>query len=105
MPGPPPLKGTVVRPAPVSELISSMEKCPSVPAPAVPTRTFPGFFFENSSISRKPLKGASCRTTTTSGLRAAMPSDVKSFSGSYVTVSGLRIRPAVMLELGASRIV
>mgnify|MGYP003694414389 CR=1 FL=1 len=53
MPGAPPLKGTIVRFAPVSELIISTLRWPTEPVPTVPTRTFPGFFFENSTISGK----------------------------------------------------
>src|SRR5256885_13152317 len=45
-----PVNGTVMRPAPVSELSVSTQKSPTDPAPAVPTRTLPGFFFACSAI-------------------------------------------------------
>ena len=50
-----PVNGTVVSPAPVRELIVSTQKSPTDPAPAVPMRTLPGFFFECSTISAKDL--------------------------------------------------
>ena len=53
MPGAPPLNGTMVMPAPVSELIISMLRCPTEPVPTDPARTLPGCFLANSTISGK----------------------------------------------------
>ena len=45
-------------------------------------RTWPGFFFAYSISSANVLYGASLRTTSTLGVREAMPSGTKSRSAS-----------------------
>jgi hypothetical protein len=74
---------------PASRIRSSAPNCVVVPMPALAKVTFPGFALAKLTRSASLLKRLPVAVTRTKGAVTARTTGIKSFSGSYDTLSAM----------------